>query len=250
MVSEREVAEQTVIVTDSLYSLESEGDRIRADIAEQTLRSAVERGYEIIVVDGGSPEGLLTEFKDLGAHVYAQEQKGMGNGRRQGFGLALETEKPVIARTEIEKVHYIPEIWKTGLPILGKEADLIIPRRNSLESYPRFQQLCEEAGNLYASEVTGRHLDLWFGPRTGSREIFGGPFMKYNGEFGDKWESIFMPVLNALLNGKRVMEVEVDYTHPESQTEFEKGNSELDRKRIEQLGRLTDSIERYWTENS
>ncbi|MBT7237648.1 hypothetical protein HN865_02215, partial [Candidatus Woesearchaeota archaeon] len=50
MVSEREVAEQTVIVTDSLYSLESEGDRIRADIAEQTLRSAVERGYEIIVV--------------------------------------------------------------------------------------------------------------------------------------------------------------------------------------------------------
>lgn len=62
----------------------------------------------------------------------------MGYGRRLALSEALKTDKKVIAWTEPEKVTYLPDLAKTILPILENSADLVIPKRKSLDSYPIF----------------------------------------------------------------------------------------------------------------
>ncbi len=70
-------------------------------------------------------------------------------------------------------------------------------------------------------------------------------FLNYNGEYGDKWDSIFIPVMNAIFDGKRVSGVEVEYTHPHKQTEMEEHNLTFYRKRVEQLENLMTSLEKH-----
>ena len=47
-------------------------------------------------------------------------------------------------------------------------------------------------------------MDLWFGPRVWRRELTR-YFLEYDGELGDRWEAHFLPVLDAVLSGERVL---------------------------------------------
>ena len=52
--------------------------------------------------------------------------------------------------------------------------------------------------------LTGREFDIWFGPRLFNKKT-SKYFLDYNGEYGDKWESIFIPVMDALHNNKKII---------------------------------------------
>ena len=52
---------KVVIVTTTLYNSKLERDR--SELAKETIKKAVELGYEIIVFDGGSPNIFLKEIK-------------------------------------------------------------------------------------------------------------------------------------------------------------------------------------------
>ena len=240
----REISDKIAMATTTFYNPNNENDVYRSALAKNVVREATELGYAVIVVDGGSSDELLREFERYGARVYTESSKGMGNGRRQAIREAYNTGKDIIAWTEPEKEDYILKIVDTSFPVLNCSADLVVPRRKSMQSYPTAQQYAEPLGNAFWREVTGADLDVLFGPRTWRREL-SDYFLNYDGEYGDKWDSIFIPVMNAIFDGKRVSGVEVEYTHPRGQTEMEEHNIHFYRKRLEQLENLMTSLEMH-----
>ncbi|MFH1358672.1 MAG: hypothetical protein ABIH37_02190 [archaeon] len=247
---ERAIAEETTIATTTWYP-NPEGnanDKIRSELALNMIRRASDRGYGIVVVDGGSHYKLLNKFAALGVAIYDQEKTGMGVGRREAFREGLDFSNEVIVWTEPEKSNFIPELWKTIIPIAEERADLVIPDRRPLNSYPKVQQYAENAGNLAVSRLLNEYLgyeenlDLWSGPRIGTRKVFENCFLTYDGRYGDDWESIFVPVADAIIQGYKVIGFKINYTHPASQRKIEDARIDLDSRRTEQLYVLTNAI--------
>ncbi|MBL7148070.1 MAG: glycosyltransferase [Nanoarchaeota archaeon] len=241
----RELSDKITIATTTFYNPNLEDDIHRAKIAKNSIRTANNLGYEIVIVDGGSSEELLKEFEKYGARVYSQTSKGMGKSRRQAIREAYNIGREVVAWAEPEKESYISQIVKTAEPIIKDSADLVVPKRKSLESYPAAQQYAEPLGNLFWKDLTGYDLDMWFGPRTWKKEI-SDYFLNYNGEYGDLWDSIFIPVMNAIIDGKKIISINVEYTHPKKQTEMEEHDLKFHWKRIKQLNNLMPNLETHW----
>lgn len=240
-----EISDKVVIATTTLYKPDLRGDVCKAKLALDTIEVAIDLGYQIIVVDGGSPDEFLQESERYGANIFKQESPGMGNAKRQAIKEAQLTDKPIIALTDLEKEDYINQISLTAYPLLQGVADLVVPQRISLETYPIVQSLFEERGNELWKKLTGTDLDIWFGPRT-FLSYMSDYFLVYNGEYGDLWDSFFIPVFNAILDGKKVIGVEVDYTHPEKQTNVEQGDIDFDRKRLRQYNNLSRALASHW----
>lgn len=246
----KEVAPYVAIATTTFYNPDDEADNIRANLACEMVRNACGSGYEIFVVDGGSSDDFLQELQRYGAKIYSQEQKSMGAGRRQSIRAAYDTNKEVIAWTEPEKKDYVKSICYTVVPILAHKAKMVIPERKSLESYPLAQQYAEKFGNIFWHQITDTKLDMWFGPRTFSRELVE-CFLKYDGIYGDRWDSIFIPVMDIVFDNPRdVIGIEIDYTHPWNQKMIEDMNSYFTKKRLDQLNNLMPAIKDHWADLS
>ncbi len=243
-------ADKVTIVTTTFYNPDSEIDRVRSNLAVQMVRSAAGAGYQVIVVDGGSRDDkFLGKLREYGADLHVQKANGFGSGRREAIGHAYNSGKPIIAMTEPEKVPLIPQLRKIILPLLYDEADLVVPKRRSLDSLPPSQRYAELYGNQVWKEITGTDLDMWFGPKTWRKLPTPGQdyFLAYdNREYGDRWDSINIPVMLAMLSGKKVKSVLVPYTHPREQTLAEEGDPELSMKRLQQLNNLIPAFKYHW----
>ena len=241
----KEVSGKVAIATTTLYKPDSESDRIRSQLAERTARIAGEIGYEFVVVDSGSPDDFLSELQRYGAKLYPRKPTTMGEGRRDAIRTAYDTGKPVIAWLEPEKCNYVLELANTVVPILEGKADLVVPRRRSLDSYHEFQQLTEKVGNLYWRDLTGIDLDVWFGPRTWEKNL-SEYFLRYAGEYGDEWHTIFIPLLDIIADNHKVIGVDIEYAHPKEQAEIEKHSIEFHAKRIRGLSVLTEALKSHF----
>ncbi len=235
------------MATTTLYNPSIESDRIRLKLAEKAMMDARKRGLEVACVDGGSPEEFLKNLRSYGVRVFMQEEKGMGNSRRQAIREAANIGKGIIALSEPEKLGYIQYISKTARPILENRADIVSPSRTSLSSYPLFQQYTETLGNMFWEKMTGIKLDMWFGPQTFSKDCL----RYYLGETSLEKDNPFdyvnlIPILNALSEGRRVIRVDIDYEHPVEQTSIENNDLRFYRKRIDQLSILTRQLENHW----
>jgi len=247
MKSQKYNASKIIIITTTLYNFDSESDKLRAAIAKRTFSKAKELGYLVIAIDGGSHSDFINEIKSLGVKVSPQKEKGLGNSRTQAFKEAYETGKEIIIWTEPEKESFITEIEKVILPLLENKADIIIPRRKSLSTYPLAQQYIESFGNAFWKELTSIDLDIWGGMRAFKRELCR-YFLDYKGEYGNKWEILLVPIMNMIIDKKRIASIEIDYIHPREQTRVEEHNLEFYKKRVEQLNNLTIPLEEYWKE--
>lgn len=245
--SPREITERMTIVTNTRYDYNLGNDRLRGELAVKTIRTGIDLGYEIVIVDEESPDELLMEMVRAGARLFSSEQKGFGPSIRQAIREAMKLDRDIIAHTQPEKSDYILEIAKTAPPIIEDRAEIVIPKRKSMESYLFFQQQAEMLGNLFWKELTGTELDMWFGGRTWQKSI-SRYFLDYDGRHGDKWESIYTPIMDAIFDGKRVIGQEIDFTYPQKQKETEENNPLFSRKRIEQLENLTSALYRHWQE--
>ncbi len=186
---------------------------IRAKLALRTCREAAKHDYHIIVVDNS----LCGEFKETlratGAEVLPQQNPGMGNSRRECLRAGLNTGAEVIVWLEPEKYPLVSLLEPCIEPI-GELADVVVPRRRNLENYPKYQQWTEFSANWELGNITGRpDLDLFSGPRIMSRKA-AEMMAEYQGERGDNWEILFIPVLWYLQTGMRVKSVVVNYVHP------------------------------------
>ncbi len=234
---EREAAEQVAIATTTLYRPE---DTVRPPLALAMVRDALERGYMVVVADAGSPDEFLRQLESTGAQVL-HIRSTMGSQRREAMQKASELER-IVGSCEPEKRPYVRELWKTALPVLEGAADIVVPSRvHGVQGYPPVQQAVELAGNALWRLLTGADLDVWFGPRTfaADRAHY---FTHYDGRHGDRWEGLFVPLVEAMSEGNRVVGVPVDYTHPAEQTMQESLDPQFIRKRLGQLYGISRAV--------
>lgn len=237
------------IVTTTYYNLSNEAEKTRFILSKETIKKAISSGYEFIIIDGGSPLEVVNEFISLKAKVISQSKKGLGEARRQAFIEGYNSGKEIIIWTEPEKhdlIRHIPMIVK---PLIENKADIVLPSRNSIDSYPLAQQYIEPFCNLFWKELTKTDFDMWFGPRVMLRDI-ASFFINYKSNYGDKWDNLHLPVIDILKSGKRVVNVKIDYIHDKRQTQDEEHSISFFMKRVEQLNNLLPVFEEYWNKKS
>lgn len=231
----------TVIATTTFVKDDSE---VRARLALETIRGLVKL-YPVVVVDGGSPKEFRQKIVDCGAVLLDEVPGGMGAGRRQAMHSASEiaSEGGAVVWMEPEKLSLVSSIEKIVDPILSRKADLVIPRRISMRSYPQEQIYAEWLGNKIFNGIVGRgsNYDIWFGPFAANKKALR-HFLDYNGMYGDRWDSILIPRLEIIKDGLVVSDVPVEYSHPSEQTKEEEGDMMFMHKRIIQLSSLVDAF--------
>ncbi len=229
-----------VLATTTLYNNPND---VRAKLAVQTIQGAGRENLKIVVIDASTVPVKKT-LRENGALLFDQVQPGMGPGRREAIKMAAEIAGAdgIVVWLEPEKASLVPHIKKLTVPIIENEADLVIAERVSMDSYPEMQRYAEFLGNRGFHLLTGRNLDVWSGVRI-FRADFAYFFVEYKGEHGDLWDSIFIPVLRMIKDGKRVVGVKVDYVHPSEQTATE-DNFQMYKKRITQLTTLVNALEK------
>ncbi|MBS3162660.1 hypothetical protein J4467_01940 [Candidatus Woesearchaeota archaeon] len=232
---------KVVVTGATLYGIHTHSDFRRQLLALNSIKYLVHGGYQVVIVDGGSIKSFLNSAWTLGAKVFRQGESGFGNGKREAVARAFETEKEIIALIDLEKFSYARTLDVT-IEEIGKGADLVIPRRVSLESYSEFQRDIEMAGNAYWKLLTERDLDVWFGQRTFKRElaVF---FLDYG---GDNWDAIFVPLIDIICHGYDTRSVDVDYTHDPWQVNAEHKDWQFYDKRVQQLNCLTEPLRKRW----
>ncbi len=234
-----------IIATATFYTGQTESEKVRSALALDTIKKAVELGYPILVLDGGSSDDLVMSFEAAGATVKQHKTERYGESRRAAMQEAAKFGKEIIVWTEPEKVSFIGQISRTLVPFTEERADIVIPQRKSLSSYPTVQQYAEQFGNAYFRELCGPDLDVWFGPRVYRRDLL--PyFLDYNGSFGDMWEGMCLPLLTMIKDGKKIVSVPVDYEHPKEQTVVEEHDLAFYDKRLLQLNNIVPALRKYW----
>lgn len=225
-----------VIATTTRYA---RADEIRARLALRTLREARTHRLPVVIVDGGSHGEVLRKFVALGAMVFRERSRRMGMQRRQALAEALQVAGPhgVVVWMEPEKCTFVGKIRSLAEPLLSGRCDLVLPRRMSLASYPPEQQRTESVQDMAFCAATGMAWDVSFGPFLANRRALR-YFLRYRGEYGDQWDSIFAPRLRALKVGLRIRTPLVSYVHPRAQTRAETGDPDYFLKRIAQVANV------------
>ena len=264
------------IATATLYPTWSSGtssdggvDKVRGDLALQLIDAAIEKGYQIVIVDGGSSQEFKQALKDKVQHVYDQDEPGMSAGRRQAFSTVSQLSGvSVVCWTEPEKVSMVRDCLQiAATPVLNGEADIVVPSRDaaSFATYPNYQvdfevgvdrdwnRIVRDSGLM---SETQDELDVCIGPRI----IWNDPvilryFMnryRYK-DIAEKesntlelWpNALFTPLIHALKDGVKVVSIPVPYRHPEVQTHLESDSEQFRQKRAFQRQVLLEGAEAF-----
>lgn len=231
----KSLIEKVGIATLTFYKPGS-GFEEREGFARETIRRAREEGYDVVIVDAGSHLELLRYFKDLGA-ILINQTSGMGDGFRTAISEIQGLGKEFTAWMEAEKCNYVESIEKTAETLEQQGAEIAVPIRRDLSSYPKYQQHSDQFASLLFEELTGVNIDVFFGPKTW-RTPLTKYFKDYDTKYGDQWEGLFVPLIDMAHDGKKIISVPIDYEHNKQQTQLEEHNLDFYLKRIEQLSKL------------
>lgn len=246
------------IFTSTLYKDES--SVVRAALAEKLFENAAELNIKCVTVDGGSSPEFLDKIKKFkNVQIVSEPTLGMGESRRKALDVAMSLmpaeENASFLYVDPEKEDLIKEESLEAMIKSLREgrADIVVPARKTMESYPKFQEWIEKRANKKAKKLMGDEkeieeaMDLWFGPKMFNRE--GAEyFLKYKGKL-DKWDSIIKPVADAYKDGKRIISVPVDFKYPETQKEQEEENRAFKKKRFEQYRKILAELgDEFWAE--
>jgi hypothetical protein len=236
---------RVVIATTTYYKDVNEP---RAQLALKTARATRAAGYTMVIVDGSPDPRVFEWLSDIGAIVEREKESGMGNSRRQVFRKAKELvsdNDDVIIWTEPEKFTMIPLLKKLIDTLIAEDADLLVPRRESVAGYPLLQQHFEYLNNLAFRLATGLDFDHCVGTRIFKAKV-ASHFSKYVSKCGeDLWDIHMIPIWKIWCGGYKVIEAEVDYIHPAEQTADEDSPAkqyEMFLKRNKQLQNTINAL--------
>ena len=246
-------------------------DKIRGDLALESIQKALESGYKVVVVDGGSSKTFRKSLSLLGCtKLIIRKPIKYSSRKRKAIRIAAKLSNvKVIVLAEPEKASlvkdYIPDIVK---PILNDNVDVVVLKRNLQlfeSTYPDYQYESEiEANNLYNENLKSNNLldakedfDWFFGPRAFKNDPkIISLFMKQYSIVYDNFSLpkdyfdpenysniLFFPIIQAIKKGLKVTSVEVPFSYPVLQKENEDtGDRELfmEKRRSQRLGLLVE----------
>lgn len=234
---------EIAIATTTRYASPTE---LRCKLAQAMIREAVSnQNIPVVIVDGSHRADVQQALKEAGGQVIEEESPStMGAAWRQALREAARLETEVVVLMQPEKRPMVEDLPILAQPILSGAADIVVPSRTEegFRSYPNVQRLAEQYGNEIFRRLTGFGLDVWLGVRLISRNSFNF-FLQYNGDYSDKWDAIFIPLLRAQKAGLSIWGVSTDYKHPPEQREQEENDDALGiLKRQEQLQNLIEAL--------
>ncbi|MDQ5971628.1 MAG: hypothetical protein QG570_530 [Patescibacteria group bacterium] len=260
---------KNIIVVTGVYYADNEMYRSRSKIWPKTFANAEKLGVKMVVRnDGGLPTEMLDSFKKFQNLTFVNKDNPntLGGGRREAFQRALEIadtegiDNPTIIWIEVEKDDFINE---ANLHRLQEEinngTNIIIPERGekAWNQLPEVQSFLEKRAEgkfqqILEKETKGsfnKKLDIWFGPKVFNKE--GAKyFLEYNKE-GDKtdlWDSLMVPVVEAIKKGEKVESVEMDFLYDKGLIESD-SSREASIKRIEQYTQILAALgDKDWQE--
>ncbi|MEK7629876.1 MAG: hypothetical protein AAB432_00635 [Patescibacteria group bacterium] len=233
---------RVLVVTTTMYQNIEE---VRFKLACEFVRQAIEKGYQVLIIDN-SPENIISDvLQAIGATVVDGKGRSFQEQRRLAFELAADEKKKqlisAIIWSEPEKVQIIKYIPEIIAPIITGQADVVIPSRSekAWRSYPSFQQKTEKLINFTYCELTGILADPSFGPEAYSpdaSQVFVDCFSK---NYGQKLPSPYLQAIapiEAFARGLRVSAVYIDFEYPPEQKTEEEGPRflEMVEKRLQQ----------------
>ena len=154
----------------------------RCILTHQIAEEAVPAGYKLVMVDGSPDPAIAKSFVDRGAIVFSQQEPGIGPSRREVFAHAGELSTAIPLTIDVrdhtplfthslnyyvwmeEKPDLIRSIPQLIAPLIKGEADIVIAKRASMETWPAFQRESETRANAAYREATGLDYDPMFGP--------------------------------------------------------------------------------------
>lgn len=249
-------------------------DKVRGDMAIQTVTSGVNRGLVMVVSDFRSSPAFHDQLSGLQIKLVERTGIDRASGRRQVIAEGSSTPGvEVIVRTEPEKDSLLDHIEAIVLPILRDEADIVIPKRaqpDFARTYPDYMYRSETEANKKFNNML-RMFDLLVGADELDLDIFFGPTILANRPdvlelFDERFEvkdgRVFLagvrkylapdnfsnsqsfPVIEALSMGLRVASVEIPFEYPATQKENEvmKAEEFAKKRKGQKWGILNESL--------
>lgn len=246
-------------------------DKVRGDLALQTVSEGIKEGARVIVVDGeASTHPFRKALERIGEQVlvFDETDHGMSASRQQGFRIADSVSGGTADLwTEPEKVGIAQEqcLKPIVTPILERRVALVIPERDEegFTTLNQYQADIEKESNLKWKELLiaegvlpSGHLgfDNWFGPRAWHKDITGLFLRKYRSTDPDAelirpeqyGNALQFPIITALIEGGyNVLSVQVPFRYPEEQQAIEQYNPEFEAKRRNQQTSILETIKEF-----
>ena len=254
---------KNLIVYTGVFYQDNETYRTRSKIWFKTFNNAQKLGIKVVVRnDGGLPEAMLERIKayDNITIVEKVATNTLGGGRREALEEAIRIaekegiKNPIFLWTEPEKDDLITE--KSLLPLIAEVrtgSNIVVAERKqeAWDQLPTLQRWIEKRANgranKIAQEKTGINpqLDFWFAPKAFDK-IGADYFLKYNPNKDrlDLWDSIMIPIVDAIRDGKKVKGVPIDFLYNQNQidNESDESNREMKIKRIEQYAQILKEL--------
>ena len=217
-------------------------DKVRGDIALQTIHAAQKKGYQVLVADGKSSKTFRKELEKIENITLIKKRSSHKlKAKRQLIkAFVKKPEVKIIILTEPEKLSLITDCIPLIVnPLLNNHADIVIPKRNESlfqKTYTSYQHVSETEGNLLYNEILRANgllkldeddLDIFFGPlafintpqvrslflHIKSNILFKNSTTHF--KFTDEYD--YFPVVRALKKGLRVRSVDVPFSYPSIQ---------------------------------
>src|SRR3989344_1672995 len=256
---------KNLIIYTGVYYADNELYRTRSQIWFKTCDNAQRLGIRVVVRnDGGLPEEMLTRIKAYSNITIIEKDTSkkntLGSGRGEALQKAIDIAKedgisnPVFLWTEAEKDDLITE--KNLLPLVrevlaGNNIVVAAREKKAWDQLPPFQRFMEKRANKRANAtIPAEHkpeaeLDFWFAPKafdeSGAEEMLA---YNPNKDRLDLWDSIMVPIVEAMKKGKKVKGLPVDFLYNEKQIEVEsdESNREIKIKRLEQYAQILKEL--------
>ncbi len=252
----------------------SNTDKVRGDLAIQTIDEAIKHSYTVVINDGGSSKEFKGELAKRRIIVQARIGESRATARRQLIEYSSHVpQAKVILRMEPEKVslveNCIPQLVE---PILRDEADVVVPKRRQdlfSSSYPNYMYRSEMYANKKYNDIlhefkilpSEEEFDFFFGPVVFSNKPNILKFFLESFEVRLKKEPVIgvrryldpqdfsnpqiLGVVKALYMGIKVKSIEVPFVYPVAQKENELINkvSFMQKRKRQKWENLDDLVE-------
>lgn len=221
-----------VLVTSTFYK---NTENIGFQLALKMCQESAQCGFPLFIVDESPDENIGQAFRNVGATVHRPKYSGIDSCRRQVFASGINSKANYISWLEPEKWTYVQHVRKCCLHLKEVGGDILLPSRQSLETYPCYQELSELRANKEIGMISGRpDLDWMFGPKIFTPS--GGEFFLncFKSKPTDTYELINLPILFAIAKCMRVASKTVAYQHPVELKLVEEGDLSMNAKRDKQ----------------
>ncbi len=222
-------------------------ENTRSEVFFDTAREMLNTRLSLVAIYTETQEFVLQTLRQLGVVLVEQQSAGMGNVRREALTAAcahfpntqylcwLEPEKPGLIQYIVPMAHQMER----------EQSALGIFNRNDMASYPLEQAHYYLFCRAVATQLIGFDVDYAFGPMMVTRSSIS-YFLEYQGEYGDKWDSILVPRLRIIKDGLNVSVLPTDFQNDVRMRRVESGNPTVILKRMEQLNNVVPSLIAEW----